>query len=200
MTEPTIAEVLAKYPDCKEFVDARGKLWIKEGVFLESKEGFNSVQIEIPSCFTDKMAIPGLRPRFNTRKVTLDVFLDVDRATGNWTHMSDTDSIDRKGLPRVPAKLSYEIHEHFVEIDLQNQKSSEERIAELERTEIKLRESCQRLGERNRRLEDLKTKADQLAEDVTQPHPHYPDEYEASVFLRKDAAKYLEASKELDNE
>ena len=188
MTEPTIAEVLAKYPDCKVFVDAKGIIWTREDGALKSSEGFNSWQIiEGDIGWTTRMAIPGLKPRPQKRKVTLDVFLDVDRATGNWTHMSDTDSIDRKGLPRVPAKLSYEIHEHFVDIDLQNQKSSEERIAELERTEVKLRESCQRLGERNRQLEALKVKADEMAR------------YYAKFSSPGDSSyNYLDASKELD--
>lgn len=39
MTEPTIAEVLAQYPDCEWFIDSRDVSWIKQDVFLKSVEG-----------------------------------------------------------------------------------------------------------------------------------------------------------------
>jgi len=70
MTEPTISEVLAQYPDCKEFVDAKGIIWTREDGALKSSEGFNSWQIfEGDIGWTTRMAIPGLKPRPKKRKV-----------------------------------------------------------------------------------------------------------------------------------
>jgi len=80
MTEPTIAEMLAKYPDCKEFVDAKGNNWI----YYNNDDVNGDTHLSGPNSgfgkhLFDLISIERLRPKPQKRKVTLSVFLDVDR-------------------------------------------------------------------------------------------------------------------------
>lgn len=54
------------------------------------------------------ISIPGLRRKAIKVRKELKVWLDIDQETGHWTHMSDTQSIDRNGNPRIAGILTYE--------------------------------------------------------------------------------------------
>jgi hypothetical protein len=109
MSEPTISEVLAQYPDCKEFVDAKGIIWTREDGALKSSEGLNSWQIfEVDIGWTTRMAIPGLKPRPQKRKVTVDGFI----ADPSGQHAVFCKGIDKRIAGQwIPCTLTYETEE-----------------------------------------------------------------------------------------
>lgn len=108
MTEKTIAEVLAQYPDCKDFVDAKEIIWTREDGALKSSEGFNSWQIfEGDIGWTTRMAIPGLKPRPQKRKVT--VFGVVTKNVGLDEYVVFSKAGFKNPFEKViPATLTYE--------------------------------------------------------------------------------------------
>jgi len=100
-------------------------------------------------------------------------------------------------LQRALSHIKFlEAHSKMDKADIKNLENDlealEDKNKKLERTEIKLRESCQRLGERNRQLEALKAKAERLA--IVSRDSIY-SATESPVINARD---YLEAAKELE--
>lgn len=115
MTEPTIAEVLAKYPDAVDFVDAKGNEWELaiaefEGTCLSLKND-NKVRSWYADGF-EYCSIPGLRPKPKKKKVGVKGYTNgsLDPYLATFLHAPTSTS-------SIPATLSFEVEEPLLSID-----------------------------------------------------------------------------------
>ena len=102
MTEKTISEVLAQYPDCKEFVSINGITWVREELCLARSD--NDAVYVHDNCHKH-VSIPGLRPKPQKRKVTVNGFIPYG-ALFNELHAF---SHRREEQSWLPATLTYEV-------------------------------------------------------------------------------------------
>lgn len=107
----TIAEVLAENPECKEFVDERGRDWVREENLLNLIDGKHPRPWHREGW--DDCCIPGLRPKPIPCEVDLpleiiihldapDVYLERKRGDGYWDVMPDNH------VPSVYDRMRYE--------------------------------------------------------------------------------------------
>lgn len=70
MTEPTIAEVLEKYPDCKEFLDAKGRTYHKHDAGIKTVDPkILGGELHILNEYHHMLWIVGLHPKPTPLKV-----------------------------------------------------------------------------------------------------------------------------------